>query len=86
MTGNHTFLLQLHVLGALVAAHLEEVRRRAHPVLPDRGEVVVRNALLLAELPAESQRVVQLCLTNRVQGGPSGQGHPFVNIEIRVAL
>ena len=45
-------LLQLHVLGALVAAHLEEMCRRAHPVLPHGVEVVVGDALLLAELPA----------------------------------
>ena len=46
-------LLQLHVLGALVAAHLEEVRGRAHPVLPHGVEVVVGDPLLLAELPAK---------------------------------
>ena len=50
-------LLQLHVLGALVAAHLEEVRGRAHPVLPHGVEVVVRDALLLAKLPAKSSSV-----------------------------
>ena len=58
-------LLQLHVLGALVAAHLEEVRRRAHPVLPDSGEVVVGDALLLAELP--TKRPSEYCINFKIQ-------------------
>ena len=53
------FVVQLHVLGTLVAAHLKEVRGRAHPVLPDGVEVRVRDSLLLAELPAQKQLIKQ---------------------------
>ena len=60
-------LLQLHVLGALVAAHLEEVRGRAHPVLPHGVEVVVGDALLLAELPAKRPSMYIYCSKLNIQ-------------------